>query len=240
MSAAISGWTGRSDRLGGLEDPEHALVEDRAGVDDDRVIPLEQRAEDVLDMVGRDELRGLGRLRCGQDVETAVVADRVGAQQFRLAEGGLVAHDIGDGELRLEVQVRGHATELEVEVDEDDPVGLALRGDDGDVRGDRRRADSALRAVHRDGPSRAGKRQAVRRHDRREVARALEAQQECLDPGLDLAGIERARDDVVCAGLEEADPLLDVVGRRDAQDRHGRHGRRRPDLAAEVEAGLLP
>ena len=54
-------------------------------------------------------------------------------------------------------------------------------------------------------------RQAVRGDDRGEVARPLEAEQERLDPGLELAGVERPRHDVVRAGLEEADPLLDVV-----------------------------
>ncbi len=50
----------QKDGLGHLEDPQHAFVEDRAGVDDDGVIPLEQRAEDVRDVVGRDQLGCLG------------------------------------------------------------------------------------------------------------------------------------------------------------------------------------
>ena len=74
----------------------------------------------------------------------------------------------------------------------------------------------------------------------RQVPRPLEAQQQGLDPGLELARIERARDDVVRAGLEEADPLLDVVAAADAHDRDGRHRRRGPDLAADVDRGFGP
>ena len=90
--------------------------------------------------------------RRGQDVEAAVVAGRVRPQQLRLAQRGLVAHDVGDGQLGLEVEMGRDAAELQVEVDEDDPVGLALRGDHSDVRGDGRRPDAALGAVDGDRP----------------------------------------------------------------------------------------
>ena len=68
------------------------------------------------------------------------------------------------------------------------------------------------------------------------VLRALEAEEERLDPGLELAGVEGLGHDVVGAGLEEADPVLDVVRLADAQDRdRGRGLGVRPDLAADVE-----
>ena len=73
----------------------------------------------------------------------------------------------------------------------------------------------------------------------REVLRALEPEQQGLDAGLELAGVERLRHDVVGAGLEEADPLLDVVGLADAEDRDRGERGRRADLAADVERGLL-
>ena len=47
--------------------------------------------------------------------------------------------------------------------------------------------------------------------------------------------VERPGHDVVRAGLEEADPLLDVVAGADAHDRDRRHRRRRPDLAADLD-----
>ncbi len=64
--------------------------------------------------------------------------------------------------------------------------------------------------------------------------------EERLDPGLELARVEGPGDDVVGAGLEEPDPLLDVVGLADAQDRdrgqarrrRGSRGRRRPAVVA--------
>ena len=68
--------------------------------------------------------------------------------------------------------------------------------------------------------------------------RPLEAEQQRLDAGLDLARVERPRDDVVGTGLEEADALLDVVAGGDAQDGDGRHRRCGPDLAAQLDAAL--
>ena len=52
----------------------------------------------------------------------------------------------------------------------------------------------------------------LREGERGEVARALEADQQRLDPGLQLARVERLGDHVVGAGLEVPHALLDVVG----------------------------
>ena len=103
--------------------------------------------------------------------------------------------------------------------------------------GDGRRPDATLRAEDGDHSPGPRDREPVGRDDRCEVLRPLEAEQQRLDPGLDLTCVERSGDDVVGAGLQEADPLLDVVACRDAQDRHGGHGRRGADLAAQLEAG---
>ena len=75
--------------------------------------------------------------------------------------------------------------------------------------------------------------------DRRVVARALESKEERLDPGLELAAVERLGHDVVGAGLEERDPLVDGLGLADAQDRDADHRRVGADLAAQVR-GRLP
>ena len=90
---------------------------------------------------------------------------------------------------------------------------------------------------HDDRPARPGHRQPVRGDDRREVLGALEPQEQRLDARLELARIERLGDDVVGAGLQEADPLLDVVRLADAQDRDGGHRGRVADLAAELGRG---
>ena len=160
-----------------------------------------------------------GRDRRGQHVQPAVVAHRVRPEQLRLAHRDLVADDVDDGLLRLEVEMRRDAPELQVEVDQDDPIRPRLGRGDGDVDGHGRGPDAALGAEHGHGALGPGDRQAVARHDRRQVLRALEAQQERLDPRFELAGVERPGDDVVRSGLEEADALLDVVAVGDAQDR---------------------
>ena len=137
-----------------------------------------------------------------EDVEAAVVAGCVRPQQLGLAEGRLVAHHVGDGQLGFEVQVGRDTAELQRQVDEDDPIGLALRGDHSQVRGDRRRPDTTLWAVDGDRPPRARQRESVGRHDGSEILRPLEAEQQRLDPCLDLALVEWPADDVVGAGLE--------------------------------------
>ena len=76
--------------------------------------------------------------------------------------------------------------------------------------------------------------------DRREVAGALEAEEEGLDPGLQLARVERLGQDVVRADFEEAD----AVRRRrrvwrDADDGDGRQDGRGPDLPTDVRRGPI-
>ena len=71
-------------------------------------------------------------------------------------------------------------------------------------------------------------------HQRSEVARRGEADGQRLDPGLELAGVERLGDHVVGAGFQEADPLLDVVGLADAQDRDRGQGEPGAQVPADV------
>ena len=60
-----------------------------------------------------DELGALGRSRRGEHVQPGIVADRVGPDDLRLAHRGLVADDVGERVLGLEVQLARDAAELE-------------------------------------------------------------------------------------------------------------------------------
>jgi hypothetical protein len=84
----------------------------------------------------------------------------------------------------------------------------------------------------------AGHGDAVRRNDAAQVLRALEPEQQRLDTGLELTGVEWLDHHVVCTGLEEPNPLLDIVRLADAQDRDGGERRRRADLATHLDRVL--
>ena len=62
-------------------------------------------------------------------------------------------------------------------------------------------------------------------------------QVEGFDPRVELAVVDRPDHHVVGARLEQADPLLDVVARRDGEDRDLRERRQRAHLAADVGEG---
>ncbi len=160
------------------------------------------------------------------------MAHREGAQELRLAQDRLVTDDVGQGLLGGQVEMGRDRTELQVQVHEDNAVGPSLCRRHRDVRRDGRRPDPTLGAEDGDHSAGLRDREAVGRDDRRLVLRSLEAQEERLDPRLDLSCVERSGDDVVRSGLQEADPLLDVVAVGHAQDGHRGHGRRGPDLAA--------
>ena len=130
--------------------------------------------------------------------------------------------------------MRGHATELEIEVDEDDPVGLGRRRRDGHVGRDRRGADSALGAEDRDRSTGVRHRHPVRRDHRSEILGPLESEQQGFDPRFELAVVEGPCHYVVRTSLEEPDAFLDIVALADAEDRDRREGRRLADLAAHV------
>ena len=152
-------------------------------------------------------------------MQPRAVLHGVPSQQLRRLQRGGVAHDVRKRLLRLDVELRGDAPELQVEVDQDDTVGPLAGGHERDVGRDHRRPDPALRAEHRDDAAWRGHDHAVAwRRGRRDVAGPLEAQQQRLDPGFELACVDRLRDDVVRAGLEEPDALLDLVRLAHAQD----------------------
>ena len=141
-------------RIGVFERAHGDVVEVGAGVDDDRVVRLAGRLEDQIDLVALDERRKLGRSSGGQDVETRLVARRVGPEQFRLPRRLVVPSDIGKRLLDGQVEMRGDRAELSRQVDEERPVRPSLGHGDRHVDGDRRRADAALRGEAGDHPAR--------------------------------------------------------------------------------------
>jgi hypothetical protein len=187
-------------------------------------------------VLGCDGTPGFRRARRSEDLEPGIVLDRVRPQQVRLAQRLVVAGEVRDRQLGLQVEMRRNLAELEIEVDEEDAAGR-LGGEGGcDADRDHRRPDTPLRAEAGDDAS-AGGALAVRVDERRQVARALEADQERLDAGLELPRVERLHHDVVGAGLEVADPLLDIGRLAHAEDGDRRERGRPADLAADVDAG---
>ena len=227
--------------LGGLEDRQDPLVERRPGIDDDHVVALEQRRQDLLDVGRGDRLGGLRRGRCGEHVEAAVVAHRVGPQQLGLAQRRLVADHVGEGLLRVQVEERRDATELEREVDQDDLVGPLARPP---------RWRCWSRSVVVPTPplglyTATVRRAAVRVSPSAETtgARSFERWKR-RSRASTRASSSRASNGRAMTSSAPAsrkrDPLLDVVGRADAHDRDGAHRRRGPDLAADLDGGRRP
>jgi hypothetical protein len=139
------------------------------------------------------------------------VAHGEGPEQLGLAHRRVVPDDIRERLLRVEVQERRDAAELEREIDEDDAI-RALR--------DRAIAMFVAIVVVPTPPLglytatvRRGSRhrETVGRDHRGEALRALEPEQQGLDPRLELRVLDRPGDDIVRAGLEERDALLDVL-----------------------------
>ena len=223
------------DRLGARHDGKRSVVELGPRIHHQRVVRRPRGREDQVHLVRTDET---ARLRCSRGSENrqpALVLHRVGAQEIRLPERLLVSREVCDRELRLEVEVRRHLPELEVEVGDEHPARRARGEPAGDVDRDHGRPDAALRTEARDdAPSRRNA--ILREGEWGEVARALEADQQRLDPGLQLAGVERLRDHVVGTRLEVPYALLDVVGLAHAQDRDRREGRGAADLAADIHS----
>ena len=164
----------------------------------------------------------------------------VGPEQLGLSLRGLVADQIGDRLAGRLVEVGRHLAELQVEVDDEDTARTGLGVGHRDVDRDRGRPDPALGAVHGDQPARPIGQAATDRRHGDHPARALEAQQEGLDAGLELAVVERLGHDVVGARLQEPDALLDVVVGRHAEHRDRGEAGRAPDLAADVGAAWSP
>ena len=222
--------------LGRLEDRQDALVERRPGVDHHHVVAIEQRRQDLRDV-------GLGD-RLPTTSGAAGAASTWSPLSWRIAKvrssSGSVSADSSRttsaivclGSRLSSVATPPNWKEKSTSTTLSGRFAAAARRH---VHGDGRRPDAALRAVDRHRPSSSGKRQAVGRDDRTQVARALEAKEQGLDPGLHLPRVERPGHDVVRAGLEERDALLDFLGRADAHDGDRAHRRRRADLAADLD-----
>lgn len=194
--------------------------------------------EDLLHVSASHELGKCRARGCGEDPEARTVPGHGGVrpEELRVVLGLLVPGQVRDRRRRLHVEVGGNLAPLECEVDDERLVGPVRRGGGGNVHRERRRPDSALRAEER---HRAACRLAGRgSRERRAIPGPLEAEQQGLDPGLQLPGVEGPGHDVVRPGLEEADALLDVVKGADAQDRDRRERRRGTDLAAELRRGV--
>ena len=126
---------------------------------------------------------------------------------------------------------------LEIEVDEATRSGMLLGHGQGDVDGQGRRAGTALGAEEDDHAA-AGRPEA--RPDRAGcVAAPTQAHQQGLDLGLQLGAVEGLDDDVVGAGFDERDALLDVVTLGDRQDEVLRASGRRA-RGEHVQAGDEP
>ncbi len=153
--------------------------------------------------------------------------------RLRLQHPPVVGCEVRDRQARLDVQVGRHLAEVDVEVDGGDLLGRLSGECHRDVDRDRRGSDAALGAEAGDEAPPAGDPNLAAGLGR-EVTGAREPDEESLDAGLELAGVEGAGDDIVGAGLEEADALLHVVLLGHAQDRNRRQGGRTPDLPADL------
>ena len=215
-------------RVGLLEEPEAAWVEAAAEVDQDVVEGRLHDLDDPLEVLEGDPEVGLGTGGRRQHVEPGAVGREVGSRQLGIGQRCIVTGESGDVVARHEVQVGGDLPELEVEVDQQDarrgehPVrrlrgrarlrpgapGQEHRGVDGERRG----ADSALRAEERDDLTGSGMGSEV-------GGDPTGSDEERGDPAGQLGRLEATGDHVIGAGLQERDAGLDVMSRRDDEDR---------------------
>ena len=182
----------------------------------------------ALEVLEGDPEVGLRPGGGGQHVEPGAVGREVRSRQLGIGQRWIVTGESGDVVARHEVQVGGDLPELEVEVDQQDarrrehPVrrlrgrarlrpgapGQEHRGVDGERRG----ADSALRAEERDDLTGSGMGAEV-------GGDPTGSDEERRDPAGQLGRLEATGDHVIGPGLQERDAGLDVVSRRDDEDR---------------------
>jgi hypothetical protein len=108
-----------------------------------------------------------------------------------------------------EIQVRRDLAEREVEVRDRDAAGLSRGEGDRDVHRDRRGADATTRAEDGDRPARPPGRGPCRPTPER--GRPRRAEKECLDPRVELPGIDRVGHDLVRPSLDERDAGIDLA-----------------------------
>ena len=145
------------------------------------------------------------------------MAARVRPQELRLVHGRRVADHVGERLAGWQVEVRGDLSELEVEVDHDRAARLAQRRRHAEVDGDGRDADAALGREHDDQaaplpPRSAPMTEATGVRSRARWKRRMSASTRASSS----RGSNGRGHDVVGAGLEEGDPLLDLVAPGDA------------------------
>ena len=187
-------------------------------VHDYDVVALDGPRHDLVHVLGTNQAREAGRRGSSEHVQSAGQLHRVRLEHCDLAERPLVAGELEQGLLRPQVEVRGDLAVREIEVQQQDPIGELLGGEERQVCGDRGGAHTALGAEHRyDTPAEGI---ADRRTDG--PRRPLGVQGDRLDSREELHRLERSGEDLVCAGLEQANPLVEVVRRSHAQHGHPR------------------
>ena len=135
------------DRVGQVEEREVDVVEDRRHVDDDRAVDPAQQRQDLVDVAGRDHLGHLDARRGEQDVDPRRVAPE-DVLEVRL--GDPVGRQVEDRRrVDRHLEERPQVAELEAAVDQHGPLA-ELADRDGEVEGDRRLADAALRGEDRE------------------------------------------------------------------------------------------
>jgi hypothetical protein len=213
------------------------LVEVGPEVGDDGGHGRQHAFQDHGRIAGSEE-RGSGLLRrAGEHEHTSLMAREIGASQDLRADEALAVTDqVGDRELRAQVQVCRDMPARRRQVDQGDLVRLASGDREREVDAHGGRPDAAFRGVHDDQPSS----RPPGRCDQRagpELPGAPVAKVERLDPGIELRVVDGPDHHVVGARFEEADPLLDLVGRADREDGHLGEGGDGPDLTADVGKG---
>ena len=209
----------RKDHIGGIQDRERRVVEERRAVDDHQVMRCPQRLQDLPDPFRRHQLRHLGGRRCEQDADARRVIDDERVDGLDLAAGCLdLRHQVCDRfALGIEVEQHADVAELERAVHDDDPLAELRCGGDREVDGHRRAADAALGAEDRDDKPglafsacdlAAAARRGCRGHGQATLLVALTGA-DLSDGGRQLIAAEGFDQELTCAGQHGA---AEIVG----------------------------
>ena len=131
-----------------IERGEDGAVEERRGVDDDRVVRRSRDVDERRHLALHHELRILGPHGSGENVEPARVPGDVTRELLRV-ELARSDDEVVHGLRRLEAEHDGGVAELEVEVEEQRALPLLLREHRGKARRDDRLAGAPLGREHR-------------------------------------------------------------------------------------------